>query len=115
MDFGTSSGRWQLFDFDPFGRFAADQTWPQWWLVTRDSLTKPTVTFWSGLFGGAFLSLATHGVDQMIVQRYLCARDQKSASWALGLSGFVVLAQFALFLLIGVALACFYSTFQGRS
>ena len=80
-----------MFDFDP-------------------SLTKPSVTFWSGLFGGAFLSLATHGVDQMIVQRYLCAKDQKSASWALGLSGFVVLAQFALFLLIGVALACFYST-----
>ncbi len=89
-EFGHTTGRWQFFDFDP-------------------SLTKPSVTFWSGLFGGAFLSLATHGVDQMIVQRYLCARDQKSASWALGLSGFVVFGQFALFLLIGVALACFYS------
>src|SRR5262249_50730651 len=54
-----------------------------------------------------------HGVDQMIVQRYLCARNQKSASWALGLSGFVVLAQFALFLTIGVALACFYSVSGG--
>ena len=83
--------------------------------ISIRSLTKPSVTFWSGLFGGAFLSLATHGVDQMIVQRYLCARDQKSASWALGLSGFVVLAQFALFLLIGVALACFYSIGRRRS
>lgn len=92
-EFGHMTGRWQLFDFDP-------------------SLTKKSVTFWSGLFGGAFLSLATHGVDQMIVQRYLCARDQKSASWALGLSGFVVLAQFAWFLLIGVALACFYAKFS---
>jgi SSS family solute:Na+ symporter len=90
-DFDHATHRWQFFDFDP-------------------SLTKPSVTFWSGLFGGASLSLATHGVDQMIVQRYLCARDQKSASWALGLSGFVVFAQFALFLLIGVALVCFYST-----
>ena len=90
VEFGQATDRWHLFDFDL-------------------SLTKPTVTFWSGLLGGAFLSLATHGVDQMIVQRYLCARDQKSASWALGLSGFVVLAQFALFLLIGLALACFYS------
>jgi SSS family solute:Na+ symporter len=89
-EFGQATNRWQLFDFDL-------------------SLTKPSVTFWSGLFGGAFLSLATHGVDQMIVQRYLCARNQKSASWALGMSGFVVLAQFALFLLIGVALACFYA------
>ena len=44
------------------------------------------------------------------MQRYLCAKDRKSASWALGLSGFIVLGQFALFLLIGVALACFYST-----
>ena len=89
--------RWQFFDFDP-------------------SLTKPSVTFWSGLFGGAFLSLATHGVDQMIVQRYLCARDQKSASWALGLSGFVVFAQFALFLLIGVGagVLLFDSSGSGR-
>jgi Na+/proline symporter len=46
----------------------------------------------------------------MIVQRYLCAKNQRSASWALGISGFIVLGQFGLFLLIGVALACFYST-----
>jgi solute:Na+ symporter, SSS family len=91
IEFGQHTHRWRLFDFDP-------------------SLTKHDVTFWSGLIGGAFLSLATHGVDQMIVQRYLCARDRKSASWALGLSGFIVLAQFALFLLIGVALACYYSS-----
>lgn len=90
--FGRDTGRWQLFDFDP-------------------SITKQSVTFWSGLIGGAVLSLATHGVDQLIVQRYLCARDQKSASWALGLSGFVVLGQFALFLLIGVSLATYYSVF----
>jgi SSS family solute:Na+ symporter len=96
VDFGHATHRWRLFDFDP-------------------SLTKPDVTFWSGLFGGAFLSLATHGVDQMIVQRYLCARDRKSASWALGLSGFIVFAQFALFLLIGVALACFYSLPQASA
>ncbi len=44
----------------------------------------------------------------------MCARDQKSASWALGLSGFVVFAQFALFLLIGVALACFYAHSGGE-
>src|SRR5262249_54909635 len=73
-------------------------------------VANKNVTFWNGLLGGAFLTLATHGVDQMIVQRFLCARDQRSASMALGLSGFVVLAQFALFLLIGVGLAAFYST-----
>jgi Na+/proline symporter len=65
------------------------------------------MTFWTGLIGGGFLSLATHGVDQLIVQRYLCAKTRSAAAWALGLSGFVVLAQFALFLFIGLQLACF--------
>jgi SSS family solute:Na+ symporter len=65
-------------------------------------------TFWSGLVGGLFLALATHGTDQLMVQRYLGARSQKEAGRALALSGFVVCGQFALFLLIGVGLACFY-------
>ena len=69
-------------------------------------------TLWSGLFGGLFVALATHGTDQMMVQRYLSARSRREASWALGLSGFVVCAQFALFLLIGVGLACFYQAFS---
>jgi SSS family transporter len=90
VEFGQSTGRWTFFDFDP-------------------SLTKKTMTFWTGCIGGAFLSLASHGVDQLIVQRYLCAKSQRAAGWALGLSGFVVLAQFAIFLFIGVELACFNS------
>ncbi|MEX2309016.1 MAG: sodium:solute symporter [Pirellulales bacterium] len=94
VTFGEATGRWRFLDFDP-------------------SLTKPTMTFWSGLIGGGFLSLATHGVDQLIVQRYLCARSHSAASWALGLSGVVVFAQFALFLFIGVELACFNSATGG--
>jgi len=65
-------------------------------------------TLWSGLIGGVFVALATHGTDQLMVQRYLSARNQKEAGRALAVSGFVVSAQFALFLLIGVGLACFY-------
>jgi solute:Na+ symporter, SSS family len=72
-------------------------------------------TFWSGLIGGLFVAMATHGADQLMVQRYLSARNEKSAGRALALSGFVVCAQFALFLLIGVALACFYSVFQPQT
>ncbi len=68
-------------------------------------------TFWSGMIGGAFLALGTHGVDQMMVQRYLCARSQRDAGRALIASGFVVLAQFALFLMLGIALACFYAQY----
>ncbi len=66
-------------------------------------------TFWSGLIGGACLSLGTHGTDQLMVQRYLCARSQRDAGRALIFSGFVVILQFALFLLLGVALACYYT------
>jgi SSS family transporter len=73
----------------------------------RPALDDP-FTLPAGILGGAFLSFATHGADQMMVQRYLCARSQRSASWALGLSGVVVLAQFALFLWIGVGLGCWY-------
>jgi SSS family transporter len=61
-------------------------------------------TLWAGLIGGAFLSMASHGADQLMVQRYLCSRSLQAARGALVLSGFVVLAQFALFLLIGVGL-----------
>ncbi|MCU0961332.1 MAG: sodium:solute symporter [Pirellulaceae bacterium] len=70
--------------------------------------TEP-FTFWSGLVGGAFLSLGTHGTDQLMVQRYLCARSQRGAGRALIASGIAVLAQFALFLVLGIALACYYS------
>jgi SSS family transporter len=94
LEFGSTTGRWKMFDFSP-------------------SLNAPTMTFWSGLLGGAFLSLASHGVDQLIVQRYLCAKSKSAAAWALGLSGFVVLAQFAIFLFIGVQLACFNAATGG--
>src|SRR5690606_31872058 len=69
------------------------------------SLVKPSMTFWAGLAGGAFLTAATHGTDQLMVQRYLSARRQADAALALGLSGFIVLLQFALFLLLGIGLA----------
>lgn len=61
-------------------------------------------TFWAGLIGGAFLTMASHGADQMMVQRYLCSRSLTQARVALVLSGFVVLVQFLLFLLIGAGL-----------
>lgn len=63
----------------------------------------------AGVAGGAFLTLGTHGVDQLMVQRYLCARSRSDAGRALVVSGFVVLLQFALFLLIGVGLHAFYA------
>ena len=73
------------------------------------SLTKP-YTLWAGLIGGATLSLGSHGTDQMMVQRYLSSRSQRDAARAIVWSGIVVFAQFALFLLIGMLLACYYSS-----
>jgi Na+/proline symporter len=65
-------------------------------------------TFWAGLLGGTVLSIGSHGVDQMIVQRFLSARSQRDAQKALLWSGPLVLLQFALFLAIGLGLSAFY-------
>lgn len=62
---------------------------------------------WSGLIGGAFLTMASHGTDQIIVQRLLAARSEKDSRLALLASGVIVLVQFALFLLVGVLLYVF--------
>ena len=64
-------------------------------------------TFWSGLIGGAFLTMASHGTDQTIVQRLLAARNEKDSRRALLTSGVIVLIQFTIFLLIGVLLYVF--------
>lgn len=69
---------------------------------------KEPYALWAGLFGGVFVTLGSHGVDQMMVQRYLCARDLRDGRRALTLGGYVIVAQFALFLLIGVGLYAFY-------
>jgi len=64
-------------------------------------------TFWSGLIGGSFLIMAIHGTDQTIVQRLLAARNERDSRAALIASGFIVLFQFTLFLLVGVLLFVF--------
>jgi len=63
-----------------------------------------TYTLWAGVVGGAIFSMASHGADQIMVQRYLCARSLTEARVALVSSGLVVALQFALFLGIGVGL-----------
>ena len=68
-------------------------------------------TFWAGLVGGAFLTFATHGTDQMIVQRYLACGNARDSQIALIVSGVLVFLQFLLFLLIGVVLFSFYQYF----
>lgn len=66
-------------------------------------------TLWAGLCGGALLSLGSHGVDQLVVQRVLSARSTADAQRAIWWSGPVVALQFALFLGLGLGLAAFYA------
>lgn len=68
-------------------------------------------TIWAGLIGGAFLSMASHGADQLIVQRLLSSRSLRDARRAIIGSGFAVFVQFTLFLMIGVGL---WVLFAGR-
>jgi len=68
-------------------------------------------TLWSGMVGGAFLTTASHGTDQLIVQRLLAARSEGQAKAALLVSGVVIFFQFSLFLMIGAALFVFYLFF----
>ena len=85
---GATAGKWKVLNFAP------------------DFFQ--TYTFWAGVIGGAFLTTASHGTDQLIVQRLLSARSERQAKFALIGSGIAVLILFALFLTIGVMLFAYY-------
>jgi SSS family transporter len=85
---GDAAGKFRVFDWS--------------WEPTH------VYTLWAGLLGGVALTLATHGTDQFLVQRLLSARSARAAASGLVLSGFIVFAQFVLFLIIGVMLFVFY-------
>ena len=84
----ATAGKFQIFDF-------------------RTSFAIP-YTFWAGVIGGTFFTTASHGTDQLIVQRLLAARGQKQSATALISSGMAILFQFALFLTVGVMLWAYY-------
>ena len=65
-------------------------------------------SFWAGLAGGCFLTTASHGTDQLMVQRLLSARDERQSRTALLASWVVIAVQFTLFLLIGILLFVYY-------
>ncbi len=63
----------------------------------------------TGLVGGAFLTMASHGADHLIVQRLLAAPSLRDARKALVASGAIVVGQFALFLVVGAGFWVFYA------
>jgi SSS family transporter len=66
-------------------------------------------SFWAGLLGGCFLTTASHGTEQLLVQRLLAARNERESRMALFSSWFVVFFQFTLFLTIGILLFTIYT------
>jgi solute:Na+ symporter, SSS family len=84
----ASADKFRMFDFTP-------------------TFWKP-YTFWAGVIGGAFLTTASHGTDQLIVQRLLSAKDQRQSVKALLSSAVLIFFQFALFLFVGIMLFAFY-------
>ena len=85
----SAEGKFQVFDFG--------------FEPTREFFSR-TYSFWAGLLGGAFLTTATHGTDQLFVQRLLSARTERDSRLALLSSWIVIAFQFTLFLVIGVTL-----------
>jgi SSS family solute:Na+ symporter len=67
-----------------------------------------TYSFWAGIVGGCFLTTASHGTEQLMVQRLLAARSRTQSQLALLASWIVIFLQFALFLAIGVCLFVLY-------
>ena len=65
-------------------------------------------SFWAGVVGGCFLTTASHGTEQLMVQRLLSARSERESRLALFSSWFVILFQFTLFLVIGLILWVYY-------
>lgn len=69
-------------------------------------------TLIGGILGGTFLSMASHGTDQLIVQKLLTAKDLKESKKAVIGSGVIVILQFVLFLLLGVMLYAYYGRIE---
>lgn len=87
--------KWQIFDF----RFS----------LSSEFFSR-TYSFWAGLIGGCFLTTASHGTEQLMVQRLLAARNERESRLALFSSWVVIAFQFTLFLVIGVSLFVYYQT-----
>jgi SSS family solute:Na+ symporter len=86
-------GKLQIFDFG--------------FSLTPEFFSR-TYNFWAGLIGGCFLTTASHGTEQLMVQRLLAARSQAESRLALFASWAVIFFQFSLFLIIGLTLFVYY-------
>ena len=93
LDVAAQFHKFQVFDFS---------------LPVSAAFFDKPYTFLAGIVGGCFLTTASHGTDQLVVQRLLSARNQRESRLALLSSWVVVFALFSLFLLIGALLFVYY-------
>jgi SSS family transporter len=83
------------------------------WLDTHFALASPSKTFniWMGLLGGTFVTLSSHGAEQLIVQRVLACKNVRDGRRALVLSAVLILPLFLIFLLTGAMLWVYFQHF----
>ena len=96
------SGPKDLTFFDS-GLVAGRGLWPN-----IKAILESEYTIWAAIFGSTFLTMATHGTDQDMVQRMLTAKDHIRSRLALILSGLADLPIVLCFLLVGILLWAFY-------
>ncbi len=77
--------------------------------LSFDGLLQQPYTLFAGIIGGCFLSMASHGTDQLIVQRLLTTKSLAEGRKALIGSGIIVIVQFAVFLTVGLLLYGYYN------
>jgi solute:Na+ symporter, SSS family len=108
---GTLVGLVTILHLIPGGWVAAHETASslhKFEMFDLSTLISRPYTLWAGIIGGAFLRTASHGTDQLIVQRLLAAKNQRQSVLALLSSAVAVFFQFALFLFVGVMLFAYY-------
>src|SRR6202045_3258938 len=108
---GTLVGLMTILNLIPGGWVAAHETASslhKFEMFDLSTLISRPYTLWAGIIGGAFLRRASHGTDQLIVQRLLAAKNQRQSVLALLSSAVAVFFQFALFLFVGVMLFVYY-------
>lgn len=89
----------------PQGAVWADYT--LWQKITQ--VLTQEFTVWAAFLGSTFITLATHGTDQDMVQRMLTAKNKKQSAMATILSGIADIPVTAAVLAIGILLFVFYT------
>ncbi len=98
IKYSTMNGanKFEIFSLSPFTNF-------------YDFFATP-YTLIGALLGGTFLTMASHGTDQLLVQRLLSCKTKQDSQKALMLDAVVIVIQFAFFLFLGL---CLYAFYQG--